>query len=105
MNEVDELMVDLSNGLNESVDRKLLHKNLLDAFAALRKDMTESELIQKRLTQFEGLAKRLRVTIEEGQLKVVSEPSDSQVMTVLRTGCYWHESMDIDSVFLASLIR
>lgn len=104
MKEVDDLMGELSVALGEVIDRTVLHKNLVDAFIALRKDTTEMELIRKRMEQLEGLAKRLKLTIVEGQVKVVANPSDSQVMTVLRAGCYWHESMDVESVFLASLV-
>ena len=95
----------LGSSFNETVDRVVLHKNLLAAFAATRKDMEQGDLIQKRVMQFEGLAKRLKATIVEGEVKVAGEPSDSALMTALRAGCYWHESMDVDAVFLSSLVR
>ena len=112
MSDVDEMMADgmaeacedIGHKLNSELDRKLVFTKLTQAFSKVRKNPVDPKIAQYRMDQIEDLANRLTITFdtEEG-MKFKVDPQDELVHTLLKFGCEWHESLDVEAVIAECL--
>jgi hypothetical protein len=101
---VEELLASVSDDVNGSLDREKLKSSLLEAFGQVRKKPVSQASLQIRLDQICSLAESMRVSFDK-ELNLIVEPGsrDWLVFQLLKIGCEWHESIDIENAVRQSM--
>jgi len=101
---VEELLASVSDDVNGSLDREKLKSSLLTVFGQVRKKPVSQAILQTRLDQICALAETIRISFDR-DLNLIIEPGsrDWLVFQLLKVGCEWHESIDIENAVRQSM--